>query len=764
MAENQTQFTTQYRVTGAVDASLPKAMGLTVAQLQQMQKHIAAFNKLASLSASSMSGLTPAITMAVAQTNRLQWAMTKAAAAGVIIGNVVTASMRIAAQSIRNAISTLSDFGTKSLEIAAKYQRMIWSFGNVVGNRGLGNLLASQIIQQSMRGAGGIKALETAKAMVGFGMSPGSAAASARQQQDIVFGAGGGAEELHNFSMGFGRILSRGYVDARTLATLEHLGIPIKTTLKEMYGAGDLNITNKKGEVTGQVPEGTSKINYMLLHHQITAAMFQKVLDSMTTGTGSFVDGMKRYSETYQGAVDTFVNESQRAMGETGSLLMTAFTPLLVWLNESGIWESIKQWLGNLNAMATGVVNFAKSLKGSELISPLMSTFQKSFDAFNKWIGSFFTSFLNPATGDLQVILNPTGEEKVREVFEYMKHLFSDFNNFINSDTVQKAIRNTGFVLSNTFNDLRWMLQLGADIAGGQWGDALKDLGGWSESTKERSRAQQAIKDQQAMDARGAKNLYTPWGSGATTPFIPWLDPTTRPFNSIESIQQNELYKHWNEYNTSLNYWSTRQQRTFEDNTYGVETNTQAQAQLTNQFGSFMNYLSMLMSGQPFSPGQGSMGGNYGLHGGLYDSPTHDSTYFEHDDEGHNSMYGPHENRLGDTYGVGLSRWNQKKHPLGSWVTIRTPNGKIVRRQVNETATRDIEFHTPSDAQGRRDYGEGKSQILENGGGASITVHNHIYAMDSHGVDRVMEEHGHRIAKHIQRVLFDESTAETVTV
>ncbi len=36
--------------------------------------------------------------------------------------------------------------------------------------------------------------------------------------------------------------------------------------------------------------------------------------------------------------------------------------------------------------------------------------------------------------------------------------------------------------------------------------------------------------------------------------------------------------------------------------------------------------------------------------------------------------------------------------------------------------------------------------------GASVTIHNHIYAMDSHGVDRVMREHGESIAEHIRRV------------
>ena len=107
----------------------------------------------------------------------------------------------------------------------------------------------------------------------------------------------------------------------------------------------------------------------------------------------------------------------------------------------------------------------------------------------------------------------------------------------------------------------------------------------------------------------------------------------------------------------------------------------------------------------------GQFGGNYG-YGPLQDSPTHDQTYFEYDDEGHSSQYGPEGNRLGDDYGVGLSRWNQAHgHPIGSWVDIRTPSGKVVRRQVNETASRDIEFHTKRGQESQ--YGEGRSHIIE---------------------------------------------------
>src|SRR5205823_2137367 len=132
-------------------------------------------------------------------------------------------------------------------------------------------------------------------------------------------------------------------------------------------------------------------------------------------------------------------------------------------------------------------------------------------------------------------------------------------------------------------------------------------------------------------------------------------------------------------------------------------------------------------------------GGNYGLHGGMSDRPG--ETYYEHPDtEGHSSQYGPKGNRLGYGYGVGLGTAQQAKgHPLGSWVKIRTPNGRVVWRQVNETSARPhgIEFVTPSSDESS--FGSGKSEIIESSPNKPpMMINFNIQALDHHGVRRVL--------------------------
>jgi hypothetical protein len=150
-----------------------------------------------------------------------------------------------------------------------------------------------------------------------------------------------------------------------------------------------------------------------------------------------------------------------------------------------------------------------------------------------------------------------------------------------------------------------------------------------------------------------------------------------------------------------------------------------------------------------FAPGV-----NFGLHGGFSDSPGHDSTYFEYDDEGHSSQYGPKNNRLGDDYGIGLSDYNLQSHPMGSWVKVRAPNGKVFWRQVNERASRDVEFHTKHG--GEAEYGEGKTQIIDSSktkpDGVSINYNPvfHIVGETDH-IRKILRDHSEEIADHVRR-------------
>lgn len=79
-------------------------------------------------------------------------------------------------------------------------------------------------------------------------------------------------------------------------------------------------------------------------------------------------------------------------------------------------------------------------------------------------------------------------------------------------------------------------------------------------------------------------------------------------------------------------------------------------------------------------------------------SDVHGAVYEQYGWEGHAANFGPHGNRLGEGYGVGLGVDKQKEvgAKFGDWVRIDFGNGTSMIRQVNETSERPsgVEFFT----------------------------------------------------------------------
>jgi hypothetical protein len=89
-------------------------------------------------------------------------------------------------------------------------------------------------------------------------------------------------------------------------------------------------------------------------------------------------------------------------------------------------------------------------------------------------------------------------------------------------------------------------------------------------------------------------------------------------------------------------------------------------------------------------------GGGEGGGGGKSDKEG--SVYEQYGWEGHAANYGPHGNRLGEGYGVGLGvdKQAQSGARFGDWVRITFGDGSSIVRQVNETSERPhgVEFFT----------------------------------------------------------------------
>lgn len=121
---------------------------------------------------------------------------------------------------------------------------------------------------------------------------------------------------------------------------------------------------------------------------------------------------------------------------------------------------------------------------------------------------------------------------------------------------------------------------------------------------------------------------------------------------------------------------------------------------------STLDALSGVSNNPPYSPlppapiapggagsGRGSGGGSAGGK-----SDVHGQVYEQYGWEGHAANFGPHGNRLGEGYGVGLGVDKQKEvgAKFGDWVRIDFANGTSEIRQVNETSERPngVEFFT----------------------------------------------------------------------
>ena len=102
--------------------------------------------------------------------------------------------------------------------------------------------------------------------------------------------------------------------------------------------------------------------------------------------------------------------------------------------------------------------------------------------------------------------------------------------------------------------------------------------------------------------------------------------------NQTETIQD-----HWNKVN-----------RFYEEHSQKINIDSQAQQNLTDSASKAAAAL------YGISGGTGGM--LSGGRAGIQDWLGNQNTYFEYDSEGHASQYGPEGNRLGDEFGIGLSR------------------------------------------------------------------------------------------------------------
>jgi hypothetical protein len=423
-------YQTNIQIGGAVSPSLYKAIGLSQSQMALLTKNINSFNALAKKSQSALNGLPPSLQKANVQVNKLNAGFQRMGdlVKGVAIGDLIASGVRSAVRMIDVAIGKLEEFTSKALETSAKFEKSSWALGNVLGSRVLGNQLAGQLSQLGKTQFGGVELTDIAKQLSAAGVPTQNLLGTTRELGNIVGGAGGGKEELNTLTTSYIRALNRGYVDPRSLQALGRSGIPLEETLMKLYGSGDLVERDSKGNPKkifhgNTDAEKRAKIQEMLSKRMITTAMFQQALADMVGKTGVFANGMSEHAKTFSGAVEEMQNQTEVLMREFGDLERDALQPLVVWFNQSGVWQYAHEWLTQAREWTDGVVSYFKVADIGSKLGPVFARIQSVWTSFNSWLDGNFKEFHNPATGNIEKALTPGAAEKLQQVIDKINEM-----------------------------------------------------------------------------------------------------------------------------------------------------------------------------------------------------------------------------------------------------------------------------------------------------------------------------------------------------
>ena len=659
---------------------------------------------------SAFSGLAPSLEKATIQANSLHDAFGRIGeiAGGVAIGDLLVSGLERGVQLVESMAEGIKEMAIHSSELASHFEMQSRGIGNLLRNQTMANQLMGQL--QTVANASPFQLTEladTAKQLAARGIAPGDLLQRTSQIGDIVAGLGGGAGEMERATLAYGEAMSGKTLNTREINQLTELGVPVWAELQKFTG------------------KSVEEIHKLIEKHMIDSRVLDKIFDDMTTGEGLFANAMKNFSETFQGELTTFQDKTAQAERDFGFIVNDWVGDILKFVNSSGGWDEVHAWMLKLREMSQAILNVAHSLPTGEM-GAVFAKFQGMFADFNKLIGSFFTEVEIPNQGNV-VVLNALGDEKICEAFQTMSNLLKDFTDFVESPNVKNLASwtaNEGILIpfENLFHNLGFLVKLWADVSA--WdlpalGKDIKDQNEWFDATQRAHREEREARE--------------------------------GPLNWLHDQQAQEQARHVNEvYEEQVN-----KARSYLDaldkQALGTSGATDSLQTFTVKANAAADALAAIARNGP-----DSRGSNYGLHGGFSDSPGHNQTYFEYDDEGHSSQFGPGGNRLGDSYGIGLSDYNLKQHPLGSWVKVRTPNGKVIWRQVNERASRDIEFHTSHGHES--DYGEGKSEIIDSSPTKPVTINYaptfHLVGESDH-IRKILREHAEELADHVRRVFAD---------
>jgi hypothetical protein len=713
----KTQIETQLKIEGTVSPSVQKALASAHSQLEK-------FKVQTSEVTTKLNGM---------------WG---AAALGGAIGGTVAAAWGKVTSVIEGTIDKVREFGSESLRVAREADRRLGAFGRVLNNQRAAAMLEERFSKLGASTFGGPKLMEIASKLSRFGVKQRYLQGTTLELAKVAQGAGTGEEGLNQLTETYGRVRGRGYMTLRDMQAAERAGVSREDILKLAGGSED-------------------KLAQLIKDKGFTSAMFSKVLLGETQGSGRYADALKKAEDTFNGQSNLINNRMHELEVLWGRIEEKLLKPMLQWFNNSGIWQAGEEWMARANKWSDEILQYFATSGIGQKFTAALEPIKKAWADFNGWLDGFFQTY-DPVSGKVMKGLNAEGKDKLNQMFTSISDMIRSAADFVASDSFRvcttMAWDTMTFGIRELFTNLREIFDLVADIKTGNWGKLWEDikryeLGGDTMPKKsETPRPAQVDKLAGVAELRNKENARFEAARQA-------LEATYRGGEYRTQEYQQKLKALTDAHEKELQRIEEATKAT-SGQTDATKNATEAISAATAQTKAFSDAMAqttaMLQAQAALGYGMGGYGSNGSF--GKWASGT-GVALEQYPWEGHAANFGPKNNRLGDGYGIGLGVEKQKQvgAHFGDWVRVQFANGQTLTRQVNETSERPMGVEFFSNRRGKYES-LGKIMGVQKVGGPQasaqpvVNIHNHVYAMDSTGVDHVMQAHGDRILDHLNKL------------
>lgn len=475
-------YSTTLQISGSLDPSLQKVVGISQKELSKMANYVNGLNKMMGKSSLAMAGLAPAATKATVEIRKSYDMSNKLAesfqrigeiTAGIGISEMITSGLERAVDLGKELVGTMIEFGKEASNAARDYEmRMRGMAGVLHGNKPLAEALMARDAQMAILSPFQGQSLQgLTSELLSSGASVNQAKWLTKKGGDLVAGAGGNAESLDRFANAMSETIAQGSFSGEQAREFRHLHIPMMAEFEKIFN------TNAEG------------VEKLQKKHLITVVAVEKAIANLTGPGGIFQEGMARAADAMQGLEtsmhDLWYNKILKGFGDIENEFAK---PLLDLVVNSGAWEYIDEYMKGLLELSKGVTTFLKSMPTGEL----MAKFQPAFDSIelmwarvNNFIGGFFQEVNIPGQG-IEWVLNPTGDEKIRQAIDSISSIFAEVAKFVTSDQFQRVavIAGKGIVdtVGGIFHDIELLIQLFDDFSRGDFMQARNDWRSYLES------------------------------------------------------------------------------------------------------------------------------------------------------------------------------------------------------------------------------------------------------------------------------------------